>query len=65
MMKKWGFKLSGNIADVCKQLEYIKTMTHEGATLEEVANCEEIQEFADRTAEKLQQLKALYFGNRC
>lgn len=57
-MKKWGFKLSGNINDIYKRLEYIKTLTHEGATLEEVANSEKIQQFADRR----QKLKALYFG---
>lgn len=41
------FKASGNIKTICAQLEQIKTMTHEGATLEEVANDKKIQKFAE------------------
>lgn len=41
------FKASGNIKTICAQLEQIKTMTYEGATLEEVANDEKIKRFAE------------------
>lgn len=46
-MAKLLFKACGNIKTICAQLEHIKTMIPEGATLEEVANDKKIQKFAE------------------
>lgn len=61
-MRKVLFKASGNINDMCELLAHIKGMAHEGATLEEVANDENIQQHTRETVAKWEELKRLYFG---